>query len=493
MLVVVWFALILLLLFVILLVQKLRSNPFVSVLDGKPLQGTLNPFLFRQCKSSVEVVQLLQKQSDKYGPMFSFPFFHKRVLVINDVKLAHHLFSNEHVDDYSRIKCAPGSNLVVRQTAYHSIFVVYGEKWRWMRKYFTPAFRHKKLKYLTPLFVECTSKLLSNWHRDQPTKLDIHNEFIKLTMDIIGRSAFGVDFHALDGHRSQEVDDMNFLIEQASSIFRFIIPYLDYLPLPNNFRILRSAGRLRHMLDTVIADKHQRMIKSEDAFDLIDLLLDLRNTDMALSDYQMTDQILRDNLFLFFIAGHETASTSLSLLLYELARTPGAQERLVEEVDRVLCGREPEFEDLDKLEYVGNAIKESMRLHPVGPTVGRDTLNEIEIEGYRVPAGTQVMLNCWAIHHDEKIWKDPFRFDPDRFLPENCEGRPMYAWMGFGAGPHMCLGYKFAMMELRVCVAMIYQKYTFSVVPGFVARTGKGSILHPIGGVHLLVHPRRTK
>jgi cytochrome P450 len=181
----------------------------------------------------------------------------------------------------------------------------------------------------------------------------------------------------------------------------------------------------------------------------------------------MTDRQARDEAVTLFNAGHDSTSAALAWTCYFLARDPGVQERLRKELEAVLGGRVATFEDLPRLAFADRVVKESLRLCPPTPAlINREAITQVEVGGYRLPRGSLVLLLPYVTQRDPRWFPEPERFDPDRFGPGRVEDIPEYAYFPFGAGPHVCVGNTFAMMEITLVMATVVQRFQLELTPG---------------------------
>ena len=178
----------------------------------------------------------------------------------------------------------------------------------------------------------------------------------------------------------------------------------------------------------------------------------------------LTEEEVMEEVNTFTFAGHDTVGISIAFTLFCLGHHPAVQERLVREIDDVL-GPSGGGEDVTikaaqvkKLKYLEAVIKESLRLYPPGPTFGRRVGQDVELNGYHVPAGTDVWLNVKALHLDPRLYPDPQSFDPDRFLDD--EGPPAFAFAAFSLGPRSCIGSRFALVEEMILLAHVLRRFT---------------------------------
>jgi len=224
--------------------------------------------------------------------------------------------------------------------------------------------------------------------------------------------------------------------------------------------------------------------------DLLGLLMSARDesTGEAMSDEQLRDEVLT-----MLLAGHETTANALSWTLYRLSQHPEADARLADELGG-LSGS-PRLEQLPGLSWTDAVLRETLRLHPPAWVESRLALEEDEIGGYRIPKGGFVFMSQYAIHRHPKLWVDPLRYDPTRFLPGQAlcpdgSPRPKLAWFPFGAGPRKCIGEGFAMMEAKLIIASLARRFRFELAPGWQVREEPTVTLRPRGGLWMRVTPR---
>jgi cytochrome P450 len=168
------------------------------------------------------------------------------------------------------------------------------------------------------------------------------------------------------------------------------------------------------------------------------------------------------------------------------------EARLHAELDQVLGGRTPGQDDLANLPYTRRVIEESMRIYPTAPGISsRIAVADDEICGVKVKKGTQIVVAPWLLHHHNRLWDDPNRFDPDRFLPERSAGRHRFAYMPFGGGPRVCIGQMLAMNEAVLILASLAQRYSLQLAPGEVVQPQANVTLRPKHGLKMTLEHRR--
>jgi cytochrome P450 len=206
----------------------------------------------------------------------------------------------------------------------------------------------------------------------------------------------------------------------------------------------------------------------------------------------MSDRQLRDEMVTLLLAGHETTAVALAFCFYLLALHPEVESRLTAELDEVLGGEPPTVEHIHRLRYTEWIIKETMRLYPPVPTVGREALSECEIGGYRIPKGAQVALVQWLTHRDPRWFgEDADQFRPERWDDDLAKRIPRCAYYPFADGPRSCIGSQFAMMEAILILATVTSRFHLELAPGYVLKLISSVTLRPRGGIPMIVHERR--
>ena len=206
----------------------------------------------------------------------------------------------------------------------------------------------------------------------------------------------------------------------------------------------------------------------------------------------MTDEQLRNELLIMIGAGQETTSHNLTWTFYLLSQHPEIEARLVQELDEVLQGRPPTIQDLKNLKLPEQIIKESLRLYPPAwVLMSRKALEDDEICGYHVPAGTAVMILPYVVHRDPRWWVNPERFDPDRFANGRRQDQHRFAYIPFGGGPRKCIGNTFALVEAQLILAAVYQRFTMQVKPGYQVEMDPAFTLRVRGGLPMIVKTRK--
>ncbi len=267
-------------------------------------------------------------------------------------------------------------------------------------------------------------------------------------------------------------------LHRAEEVSQSLIPIPLSVPTPSNRRVQSAIRTLDKVVYGMIEERRR---SGEDRGDLLSMLMAARDAD---SGETMNDQQLRDEVMTLFVAGHETTANALTWTWYLLAKSPPVARRLRAELDQVLGGRAPTVDDLPKLPYLLQVVQEALRLYPPAWLIGRTPIQDDEIAGYHIPAGSTIMMSQYVTHRHPDFWEQPEGFDPDRFA-----AHPPPAYFPFGGGPRVCIGNNFALIEARLVLATVAQRYRVELVPGHPVEPESMITLRPRYGVQVTLRP----
>jgi cytochrome P450 len=354
-----------------------------------------------------------------------------------------------------------------------------GDFWRRQRRLAQPAFQLEQIQRYSNVMVAYTERLIDGWQPGETR--DIHANMMRLTLEIVGQTLFSAD---VGGYADRVGRDMDIIMKHFASLSG-MIPLLQRLPLPRNFRFRRAVRDLDQIIYDTISQRRSGQTEGDD---LLGRLLAARDEDGS----QMTDRQLHDELVTLFLAGHETTALTLSFCFYLLAQNPPAAARLDAEVQDVLGGRLPTSTDVPRLRYTEWVVRESMRLLPPVPSIGREAISDCEILGFHVPKGTQIALVQWAVHRDPRWFEEPESFKPERWDNDLAKRLRRGAYFPFGDGPRVCIGNQFAMMESILILATVVRRFRLSLASGYTLRLLPSVTLRPRDGVKMTVRARSS-
>ena len=398
------------------------------------------------------------------------------VYVLRSPAAIHHVLV-EHPERYTK---RSRGYMKLREFLGDGLLTAEGEHWRRQRRIAQPAFHRERIAGFAGTMVTLTEAMLGRWEAlaASGAVVDVDHEMTRLTLAIAGKTLLSAD---VDGDADVVSRSVAALNTWASvSMLRVLHPPL-WVPTPLNRRA--SAGK--RALDAIVYGMIARRRETgEDPGDLLSMLMHAVDEETGEG---MSDQQLRDEVMTIFLAGHETTANALSWALYLLSRHPEVARRVGEELGRVLGGRSPTVEDLPALELTERVFLETLRLFPPAWMVGRYLAEDDAADGVRLCAPAMVLASPWLTHRDPKWWPNPEGFDPDRFLPEAARARPRHAFIPFGGGPRICIGNAFAMMEAKLLLATILQRFRPALVPGHPVAPEPLITLRPRHGLRMTI------
>ena len=321
-----------------------------------------------------------------------------------------------------------------------------GDTWKRQRRLIQPAFSRDRIASYGRCVTESAEEMLNSWRPDMVA--DIHQEMMSLTLRVVVRALFELETMETD----KISRSLNTVMLNSIGGRLLLPPLFRYLPFPGMRDVRRAVSQINAAVYEII--RQRRSSDKQLSGDLLSILIQARDEDGS----RMTDEQVRDEVVTFLLAGHETTALALSWALYLLSQNADVEERLHEEVDRVLAGRLPSVADLPSLSLVESVTKETMRLYPPAWSVARTAIADFELEGYRISAGANVVMSQWIMHRDSRFFSEPESFDPDRWNTSACQNLPRFAYFPFGGGPRQCIGASFAMTEAVLILATIVRR-----------------------------------
>jgi cytochrome P450 len=355
-----------------------------------------------------------------------------------------------------------------------------GDFWKRQRSLIQPAFHRQNILAYATVMTQAAGRMLDSWQEKR--ERNIHQDLMRVTLEIVAQCLFGAEVAdaAERVGKAMEVVTERFITNASlAMLFRFDIPV----------RFARAEWRAIRELNQIIGGIiRERSSSDQPREDLLDMLLRARDAD----GNPMSAAQVRDEAMTLFLAGHETTAIALSWACYLIAQNPHIEAKLAEELQAVLGGRVPTPEDLPRLRYTEMVLKEAMRLYPAVWGIGRRALQDCELGGYRVPAGSNIFILQWRTQRDPRFFPDPERFDPERWRedPVRSGKIPRFAYFPFGGGPRTCVGASFAMMEATLLLAMIQQRFHLETVAGHPIEIFASVTLRPKHGIRVVPQRR---
>ncbi|CAO2179105.1 unnamed protein product [Urochloa humidicola] len=410
-------------------------------------------------------------------------------VILSDPKLVREVMSNKFGQYRKSELPSKLLNMIGKGLLTHE-----GEKWAVRRKIITPAFHLEKLKKMVPALLTCTSELMDRWEvltgsNGNAREIDVWPEFQDLTGDAISRAAFGSSLS--EGRRIFRIQSEQ--IQLAASITNLFVPGYSYLPTKLNRRIKRNAQEVEVLLKAIITKREVAIRNGHaDASDMLGLLVlsSMKESQESQSSKPMMtmDDIIGE-LKLFYFAGMDTTSVMLTWTMIMLSMHPEWQHRARDEVLRVFGKKQPDYIGANQLKIVTMVLHEVIRLYPPVTLFERETYMEVELGGIKYPHGVKLLLPILAIHHDPDLWgKDVNEFRPERFIDGISKAsNDAPAFFPFGWGPRKCIGQNFALVEAKIALSMILQRFSFDLSPSYTHAPFAISTLQPDHGAQIML------
>lgn len=387
------------------------------------------------------------------------------------------------LSDHEAFPKSPVEERIFASVLGEGILTAEGTHWRWQRRIVAPLFRHQEIVAYVPAMARVADRLAGSWSAASGPRLRrIDIEMTDVTFDVLAATLFAGATAAEEGELKHHIGAY---LEHTSWDLGFeMLRIPTWVWHPSKPAMRHHAYRLRTTIENVL--KRERKAGFPDG----GLMAKLGLATDPESRSPMSDDLVASNLLTFAAAGHETTAKALTWALYLLAMSPAWQDRVAREA-RAIAGDAPiEAGHVDRLEITRRVLKETMRLYPPAPVMGRMTTNPVEIGGQRFDTGAMLIIPVWAIHRHQALWDDPNRFDPDRFLPEQEAKIRRAQFMPFGFGPRTCIGLSFAMIEAVVLLATFVRAMRFTVDCPLAPEPVSRVTLRPKGGMPLVVSPR---
>lgn len=440
------------------------------------------------------VSQFLTRMYNEYKDEPMIGVFSKRtpVLIVKDVDLIKTIL----IKEFPKFANRGLFPIFSRDPLTHHLFNLEVERWKPLRTQFTPLFTSSKLKEMFSLILECSNHLES--YMDTLIKkgkpIDMREVSARYTTDVVGSCAFGIDMNSLSEKESvfRRLGKLIF----ATNLRKILsIRIQDMLPwLYNSFLyVLPRDEKTRIIMKLMTETMEYREENNVFRPDFINMLLNLKKHPEKI-DIELTDDLLAAQIFIFFAAGFETSSSTISNALYELALNPDIQEKLRKEIKEFEARNNGEwrYEIMKEMEYLEKVFQETLRKYPSLPFLNRKLINDYTFESNNVTVSKdlKIWIPVYGIHHDPDIYPDPEKFDPERFSKEEIMKRHPMHFLPFGHGPRNCIGARFAVYQTKIGLIKILRNFEVQVcnktlIPYKV--NPYTSLLIPITGLYLNV------
>lgn len=442
------------------------------------------------------ILETFEKFDALYGDRYIFTLSKLRVLHLSNP------YDIEVVLSHSRNLTKSKPYNFVSAWLGDGLLLSKGQNWHKRRKILTPTFHFNILKNFTVAIDENCLKLVEKLKRTEGEEVDILPVILDFTLTTICETAMGIPMdsdksQAIFEYKEAIIDMGHILINRLTELWLHIDFIFFNMPLGRRFK--KSQITATRFADRVINERRELRKTSKStvvesaAFGgkrrmaMLDLLLE------AEENGEIDFDGIRDEVNTFMFAGHDTTAMALTFCLMLIADHDEVQERIFEECERVLGEkRSPTLSDLAELKYMEAVIKETLRLYPSVPFIGRITEEDFMLGDLLVRKGTELSVHIYRLHHREDLYPEPKLFKPERFLHGNGTKHP-FGYVPFSAGPRNCIGQRFAMIEMKSALLAVCRN--FKLVPrdvGWRPRLTTELVLRPMEPIYLKFEPRHT-
>ncbi|XP_035894739.1 probable cytochrome P450 6a14 isoform X2 [Anopheles stephensi] len=450
--------------------------------------------------STRSFAELLDEAYGRYlgkSPVIGMYFLASPILVVTDLDLAKQIL----VKDFHRFHDR-GMYVNERDDPLSGhLFSIGGERWRYLRNKLSPTFTSGKIKSMFTTIREIGDEFLAAFDKyiDRDEPIDIKLLCQCFTCDVVGSCAFGLQCNSLknEGSKLLEIGDKVFRQNPLRMIYSVAVGIFPRISRALRLPVLPGevSSFFMPVVRSTVEHRERNAIERPD---FLNLLIQLKNKgtveehEAAEGLEKLTLDEVAAQAFVFFFAGFETSSTTLSFALFELANNPAIQERVRAEVLEKLKLHDGQitYDALKEMTYLDQVINETLRMYPPVPQLIRVSTQPYSVEAANVTLDrdTMLMVPIYAIHHDATLYPDPERFDPDRFAPDAVHSRHTHAFLPFGDGPRNCIGMRFGLLEVKFGIVQMISKLQFTVSSRMqlpIRMSKSASILEAEGGIWL--------
>ena len=418
------------------------------LVPGLPWIGNLHQYRF-------DKIGFLQGLREHYGDLVRFRLG------------AHTLILVAHPEDVQRVEMKNARNYVkatnFRAVVGDGIFMSEGEKWKKQRRLIAPTFHHGNLLKMVDDMNHRIGLALEEFRAADQRPVELSESMKRLAFGIVCEAVFGTR-HAGDFVSLRQA--MVYINRYLTRRFGALLPVPMSFPTPSNLKFHRALRIIDRTVWDLIGQKKAESESGKPDEDLLTKMMLARDPETGEG---MDPSQLRDEAVSMMLAGFETTGHLLPWILHELAAHPAHQQRLFLEIEQRIGQRIPGAEEAMALPFLNAVVDESLRLHPPVWAWTKRALEEDEIRGHRIPAGSILYLSPFLTHRHPEFWDRPGDFDPDRWTPELREKNKL-AFFPFGMGPRTCVGRHFALLEIKLILIRILQSWRLEPVPGHRTR-----------------------
>ncbi len=403
--------------------------------------------LWAQVEFSKDQIGFLRDVHHRFGDVSSFTLGSFDIWLVCDPELIEELLLRHH-DKLVKDELTHDLEELLGQ----GLLTSEGDFWKRQRKLASPALRRRQIESYADSMVRLTHQTMDGWEDGEV--VDFHHSMMQLTLRIVVKTLFNIEVGDDIVEVEEALEDaMHFFHVMAHTLWRFLP---EFVPTPSKFKFQDAVRQLDEVVYRLI---EQRKADGEPGDDLLWALLSAVDDEGS----SMTDQQLRDECITIFLAGHETTALALSYTWWVLTKHPEILKRITEEIDTVLEGRDATASDVRALPYTNAVVKEVMRVYPPAWIFGRETTEPVEVAGWTIPTGAQILFPQSVVHMDPRWYEDPDQIKPERWLDGTLEDRlGRFGYFPFGGGTRICIGNHFAIMEIVLVLATMLQRVSIT-------------------------------
>lgn len=358
-----------------------------------------------------------------------------------------------------------------------------GDLWRRQRKLMAPMFTPRGVATYADVVIKDALRFAERWEGlAGEVQVDLAEEMMLITATIILKAMFSSETPESISEMKGAVETMVAFADTQMVPLR--VPA--WIPSARNRRYGDARGLVHRSIEALISER-LAMDEADWPSDLLSRLMAARDPDTGAP---MAEHLVRDEAITMFFAGHETTARTMTAAWYALASNPDVADRLHEELDEVLGRRVPTLDDLHGLPYTLRVVKEVLRLYPAAPFYARDAIEDDRIAGFDIPAGSTIMLSPFYTHRHPGFWAEPDRFDPDRWTRDAETARHGHAYHPFAAGPRICIGNNFSLLESHLLLAILAQRFAPRLPDGYEPRFVMRGTMSIDGGLPAVIEKR---
>mmetsp|Transcript_17628 Transcript_17628/g.68438 ORF Transcript_17628/g.68438 Transcript_17628/m.68438 type:complete len:492 (+) Transcript_17628:100-1575(+) len=395
------------------------------------------------------------------SPLTLRSFFPKRIYFINDPDLVNEVMLSRGYKEFVNHPSQKENRFSKIIDTSESLINLRDDQWKRQRKIITPSFHWATIRPMIETFNEFCHQAIDVISASEGEVIELEQLVHKLTTDTIGSTSFGVRFDSLgpvETPLTSALLDMTIRFQSSKARGLLFLPYADLLPIPAMRGLINGAKFISETARAVVEQRRNDESLRRD--DLLQLLIDAKDEE----GNPLPEKHIVHNAFLFLLAGEGTTAGTITWAVYEVSKAREVEEKLLQEFEDVLHGEDPSHANVHEMKYLDAVIKETLRRHPATALTNRDCNVDAEVDGHLFPKGTQFLVNIWALQHSPKYWKDPMKFWPERFDEEHKHELVNNAYLPFGAGPRKCIGFRFALAEVKVALVHLLRTFRFEYV-----------------------------